>query len=722
LLQEQNLAVPASVLCCCEDACSRNSVDDVLLLQKHCDAPTSVVIASIFLRKMSKNPKGGALALGKVMGGFTRGLQKTVELSKEGLSKTVKGIEKVGSLTVQGFEKGLDATMQGALALGRLGKKDPNEQTGGIVSEHEASTTFLEEDFVIEMEEYALLKQFQKLVIPVSQKKDEGDLDFVNATMKAVLDGMEEDVDLMEPDNISLEQEKLKRIENYVEQHLRSVVSSNPESFVNGLGKIQELEIELQLTFFIVKAARRQITQAKAQLERGGMGILSDFKKKQLASEIILLLRGMQSVMAAASRVKLLLKDFQFDEASRVVEEASDWISGVSGLICMKPCLEDLTVVERQFESRLWERAQELVLNFDGSQFQLLHDAFQLRGTGPLLAQRLEEQMVNATQTQCLSTVLSFAQTPPASSGVIPADQRQKSIDNVLSKLSDESAISCLVDLFEVITDQILSIDRACKWASEQGEPMSSIIAALESGRRTVWTHTVGLVQGAITACKASGFKLEKFLHLSHALQLFVSTADSFRLDTRGLLGFDRMLSTKYFESFHADRVDILTGLIENEAWNRFPVEKGFTVHSIRELQPYLGEAVQRAAKASKTVILDHNPFTSFSPPSFVRLQDFQSEGVVYKKRQDEDDDDEALKADTIDEDATSGGRATRKEKLVRKPHSKPDQSGPILTAASMQLIKIIGEYMQIMQVRFASCIAALLSSSDYPFSGPKIS
>jgi hypothetical protein len=648
---------------------------------------------------MPKGPKAGALAFGKMMGGFTRGLQKTVELSKEGLSKTVKGIEKVGSITVQGLEKGLDATVQGALALGRLGKKDPYEQTGGISTENESSSTHVEEDFVIEMEEYALLKQFQKLAIPVSQKGDEGDLVFVNVAMKAVLDCMEDDVDLMEPDNISLEQEKIVRIQNYVEQHLRSVVSSNPESFVNGLGKIQELEIELQLTFFIVKAARRQITQAKAQLERGGMGILSDFKKKQLASEVILLLRGMQSVMAAASRVKVLLNDFQFDEASKVVEEASDWISGVSGLACMKSCLEDLTVVERQFESRLWERAQELILKFDGNQFSLLYDAFQSRGTEALLVQRLEEQMVNSTQNQCFSTVLSFAQQPAAIVTPNSVDHRQKGIENVLSKLSDESAISCLVDLFEVITDQILSLDRACKWAAAMGDPMSGVTAALESGRRTVWSHTVSLVQGAITACKASGLKLEKFLHLSHALQLFISTADCFCLDTRSLLGFDRMLSTKYFETFHADRIDILIGLIENEAWNRFPVEKGFTMHSIRELQPYLGEAVQRAAKASKTLNLDHNPFTAFTPPSFVLLQNIQSEGVVYRKRQEEDDDDEALKADSIDEDVNSRGGSARKEKLTKKSDTKRDLTGPILTAASMSLIKFIGEYLQIMQV-----------------------
>ena len=63
----------------------------------------------------------------------------------------------------------------------------------------------------------------------------------VNASMKAVLDCMDSDVDLMEPDNILLEQEKLTRIQNYVEQYLRSTVSSNPESFVNGLGKVQEL-------------------------------------------------------------------------------------------------------------------------------------------------------------------------------------------------------------------------------------------------------------------------------------------------------------------------------------------------------------------------------------------------------------------------------------------------------------------------------------------------
>jgi hypothetical protein len=669
---------------------------------------------------MPKTPKDSALAFGKMMGGFTRGLQKTVELSKEGLSKTVKGIEKVGSLTVQGLEKGFDATRQGALALGRLGKKDLNQQTGGIVPHNESSDLGFEEDFVIEMEEYALLKQFQMLVIPVSQKGDESDLAFVNATVKSVLDCMEDDVDLMEPDNISLQQEKLIRIQNYVEQHLRSVVSSNPESFVNGLGKIQELEIELQLTFFIVKAARRQITQAKAQLERGGMGILTDFKKKQLASEIILLLRGMQSVMAAASRVKLLLNDFQFDEASRVVEEASDWISGVSGLICMKPCLEDLTVVEHQFESRLWERAQELILKFDGSQFSLLFEAFQSRGTGALLAQRLEEKMVLATQDQCVLTVLTFSQQPTAVSGISSADQRQKLIDSVLSKLSDENAISCLVELFEVVTDQILSIHRACKWASEMGDAMAGVNAALESGRRTVWSHSVGLVQGAVTACKASSFKLEKFLHLSHALQLFVSTADSFGLDTRSLVGFDRMLSTKYFESFHADHVELLIELIQNEAWNRFPVEKGFTIHSIRELQPYLGEAVQRTAKASQSVNLDHNPFTTFQPPSFVLLQNFQTEGVVYKKRLDDEDDDEALKADAIDEDASRGSGSSKKEKLRKKPDAKSDQSGPILTAASMSLIKFIGEYLQIMQVSFyACCLAAVAHNVDV---GSKIS
>ena len=112
-----------------------------------------------------------------------------------------------------------------------------------------------------------------------------------------------------------------------------------------------------------------------------------------------------------------------------------------------------------------------------------------------------------------------------------------------------------------------------------------------------------------------------------------------------------------------------------------------------------MGEAVQRAAKASKTVDMNHNPFTSFTPPSFVLLQNIQSEGVVFKKRQEEDDDDEALKADTIDEDASSGGGAAKKDKLRQKSDRKREQSGPILTAASMSLIKFIGEYLQIMQV-----------------------
>ena len=113
---------------------------------------------------MPKAKAGSAQAFGKMMGGFTRGLAKTVELSKEGLSKTVKGIEKVGSLTVQGLEKGLDVTVQGALALGRLGKRDPHEQTGGIAAEEgEGCAPNFEEDFVIEAEEYGLLKQFEKL-------------------------------------------------------------------------------------------------------------------------------------------------------------------------------------------------------------------------------------------------------------------------------------------------------------------------------------------------------------------------------------------------------------------------------------------------------------------------------------------------------------------------------------------------------------------------------
>jgi hypothetical protein len=84
-----------------------------------------------------------------------------------------------------------------------------------------------------------------------------------------------------------------------------------------------------------------------------------------------------------------------------------------------------------------------------------------------------------------------------------------------------------------------------------------------------------------------------------------------------------------------------------------------------------------------------------------VLWQNIQREGVVYKKRQEEDDDDEALKADTIDEDASNRGGSARKEKLRIKPDTKRDQTGPILTAASMSLIKFIGEYLQIMQVSY---------------------
>ena len=72
----------------------------------------------------------------------------------------------------------------------------------------------------------------------------------------------------------------------------------------------------------------------------------------------------------------------------------------------------------------------------------------------------------------------------------------------------------------------------------------------------------------------------------------------------------------------------------------------------------------------------------------------------MFKKRQEEEDEDEALKADAIDEDAGSGGgAAAKKDKLRMKRDGARAHSGPILTAASMSLIKFIGEYLQIMQV-----------------------
>ncbi|KAG9476344.1 hypothetical protein GDO78_003085 [Eleutherodactylus coqui] len=317
---------------------------------------------------------------------------------------------------------------------------------------------------------------------------------------------------------------------------------------------------------------------------------------------------------------------------------------------------------------------------------------------------------------------------------------------DLCTHITSDSYIPCLTDLCKALWEVMLSYFRTMEWHEkfDHEEPQAAsdstsvstteennfdrnyIKKKLEHGLTRIWQDVQLKVKTYLLGTDMSNFKYDDFIVVLDIVSRLMQVGEEFCGSKSEVLQESiRKQSVNYFKNYHRTRLEELRMFLENETWELCPVKSSFSILQLHEFK-CLGQSrspsmspSKQATSADAAVVSLFEQYTSGGNPFEIQcvLKDDETEDVLaangyesdeleksaYQEYDSDSDVAEELKRDYVDEqtgDAPS--KSISRETLrsrKRSDYSLNKVNAPILTNTTLNVIRLVGKYLQMMTI-----------------------
>ncbi|KAJ3609368.1 hypothetical protein NHX12_023891, partial [Muraenolepis orangiensis] len=312
--------------------------------------------------------------------------------------------------------------------------------------------------------------------------------------------------------------------------------------------------------------------------------------------------------------------------------------------------------------------------------------------------------------------------------------------------ITQDSYIPCLSDLCKALWEVMLSYHCTMQWHEEQDNregpsptqdgggasagPDQSVVdrsyvrKKLEHGLTRIWQDVQLKVKAYILGTDMSHFKYDDFIVVLDIISRLMQVGEEFcGSRSEALQESIKRQSVNYFRNYHRARLEELRMFLENETWELCPVKSNFSIAQLHEFRfmvqcrsPSLSPSRQAGSGADLSLfqqfLLEGNPFEMHIDNKEEETEDvlasngYESDELEKSVFQDYDSDSdvpEELKQDYVDEQTGDVPLKSVSRETMRS-HKKSDYSlnrcnAPILTNTTLNVIRLLGKYMQMMNI-----------------------
>ncbi|KAG8005136.1 Syndetin, partial [Nibea albiflora] len=439
-----------------------------------------------------------------------------------------------------------------------------------------------------------------------------------------------------------------------VSKKVADLILEKQPAYVKELERVTALQTNLQLAAVICTNARRQLSVAKEGFTEASLGLLANQRRRQLLTGLLKSLRT----------IKTLEEDYP--GAIQLCLECQKAASTFKHYSCISELNSKLQDTLEQIEEQLDVALSKTCKHFDVSHYTKVQLAYTLLG-----------------KTQHITL---------------------------------DSYIPCLTDLCKALWEVMLSYHRTMQWheehdkqdatptpddaaASESDKSVvdrSYVKKKLEHGLTRIWQDVQLKVKAYILGTDMSNFKYDDFIVVLDV----ISRA----------------------------RLEELRMFLENETWELCPVKSNFNIAQLHEFK-FMGQcrspsvspsrqAVSTTSPAQEELSLfqqylqEGNPFEMHTEHKEEETEDVlasngyesdELEKSVYQDYDSDSDVPEELKQDYVDEQTGDAPLKSVSRETIRS-RKKSDYNlnktnAPILTNTTLNVIRLVGKYMQMMNI-----------------------
>uniref|UniRef100_A0A8C7BT35 VPS50 subunit of EARP/GARPII complex n=1 Tax=Neovison vison TaxID=452646 RepID=A0A8C7BT35_NEOVI len=527
-----------------------------------------------------------------------------------------------------------------------------------------------------------------------------------------------------------------------VSKKVADLILEKQPAYVKELERVTSLQTGLQLAAVICTNGRRHLNIAKEGFTQASLGLLANQRKRQLLIGLLKSLRTIKTLQRTDVRLSEMLEEEDYPGAIQLCLECQKAASTFKHYSCISELNSKLQDTLEQIEEQLDVALSKICKNFDINHYTKVQQAYRLLGKTQTAMDQLHMHFTQAIHNTVFQVVLGYVEL---CSGNTDTKFQKLQYKDLCTHVTPDSYIPCLADLCKALWEVMLSYYRTMEWhekhdsedttSASEGSNMGTeetnfdrgyIKKKLEHGLTRIWQDVQLKVKTYLLGTDLSIFKYDDFIFVLDIISRLMQVGEEFCGSKSEVLQESiRKQSVNYFKNYHRTRLDELRMFLENETWELCPVKSNFSILQLHEFKfmeqsrsPSVSPSKQPASTSSKTVTLfeqycsDGNPFEIQANHKDEETEDVlasngyesdEQEKSAYQEYDSDSDVPEELKRDYVDEQ-TGDAPVKSVSRETLKSRKKSDYSlnkvnAPILTNTTLNVIRLVGKYMQMMNI-----------------------
>lgn len=539
--------------------------------------------------------------------------------------------------------------------------------------------------------------------------------------------------------------DKLKRQQAAVSKRVADLILEKQPSYVKELERVTALQTNLQLAAVICTNARRQLRGAKEEFTEASLGLLANQRRRQLLTGLLKSLRTIKTLQRTDVRLSEMLEEEDYPGAIQLCLECQKAASTFKHYSCISELNSKLQDTLEQIEEQLDVALSKTCKHFDVLHYTKVQKAYTLLGKTQTAMDQLHMHFTQAIHNTVFQVVLGYVEL---CAGNADTKFQKMQYKDLCTHITLDSYIPCLTDLCKALWEVMLSYHRTMQWHEEHDkqktaplqddtatEPdeltvdRSYVKKKLEHGLTRIWQDVQLKVKVYILGTDMSNFKYDDFIVVLDVISRLMQVGEEFCGSKSEVLQESiKRQSVNYFKNYHRARLEELRMFLENETWELCPVKSNFNIAQLHEFK-FMGQcrspsvSPSRQAASSVAPVLeelslfqqyhqDGNPFEMHIENKEEETEDvlasngYESDELEKSVYQDYDSDSDVpdeLKQDYVDEQTGDAPLKSVSRETIRSKkksdYNLSKASAPILTNTTLNVIRLVGKYMQMMNI-----------------------
>lgn len=559
--------------------------------------------------------------------------------------------------------------------------------------------------------------------------------DYILQTLPEVLDRHE----------ISKDCKKLQCQLYVVSERVSRFIQEKQAACMKELQMVHELQNNLEEALTTCRHSRRSLADAMQQFTVASLGILSNYQKRQQLLEILQSLMKIKTLQQTDVRLRELLEEENYPGAIDLCLECQKAVLTFRYYTCISELSSKLQDTIEMIEEQLDEALAKACSKFDAIYYEKLQMAYRRLGKTQTAMDQLHMHFTTAIHNTTFAIVLGYVELCAARADT---SFHKRKYQDLCKFINTDNFTPCLTDLCKAMWHIMHSYYRIMEWHKrndydKSGEDNESVTTLgleanfnrryveqkLEHGLLRIWQDVQQKVKAFILASDLSTFKFDEFIKVLDIINRLIVIGEEFcGSKSDDLQDSIRRQSVNYFKNYHRTCGEELHMFLENEGWALCPVKKNFTIFQLMEFRflniikhshqqsSFNSPISSPSSKAETAKLTDEsffekyydggNPFdinqTDIDEIEDVLPVNESDANVTYNEDSESDDSDvpEELKRDYVDEQTGELPVTTKHSKSTKSLSVKSSKGqAPILTNTTLNVLRLFGKYMQMMNV-----------------------